>query len=337
MGRSASGGALSGVGETLPSDSAASSSGVTAVLLMAMLVAVSSVSLWFALSPGPKEPTDAEWSAVTAHIGSRIEPGDALRVHPFWLREGGAISDAIQASLGANAERALPVDFSVPLDPLELGAFRRLWLVSAFGRDDAEAPPGATLEDTTAFPGGLTAQLYALPESPVRLRLIDALTSAQVQRFGPNVAKRDCRWMGDRHACRGRPWEDVAVAVHEVGGAPRTCFVLHPYPSGGTVVVRFPAVTLDAGVIIRAGFTLDATKSDQGSDATVRVKLDGAVVLDRVAPRNLWAFVPSFIDTASRRGQKADLAIEVTAVREDFRDLCVDGFVVSRPVPEAMR
>jgi hypothetical protein len=231
----------------------------------------------------------------------------------------------------------LPVDFSVPLDPLELGAFRRLWLVSAFGRDDAEAPPGATLEDTTTFPGGLISQLYSLPESPVRARLIDALKSAQVQRFGPNVARRDCRWMGDRHACRGRPWEDVTVAIHEVGGAPRTCFVLHPYPSGGTVVVRFPAVTLDAGVIIRAGFTLDATKSDQGSDATLRVTLDDTVVLERVAPRNLWAFVPSFIDTASRRGQKAELTIEVTAAREDFRDLCVDGFVVSRPVPEAMR
>lgn len=336
MVRCVAGRALSVVEETLPSREGQTRVAPVATLLLASLVVVSVASLRFALNPGLRAPSDTEWSAVTAHIQSRLEPGDALRIHPFWLRDGGAITDGIQASLGPSAERALPVDFSVPLDPLELGAFRRLWLVSAFGRDDAEAPPGATLEDTTTFQGGLTAQLYVLPESPVRLRLIDALKSAEVQRFGPGAAKRDCRWLGGRHSCRGRPWEDVTVSVQEVGGAPRTCFVLHPYPSGATVAVRFPGLTLDAGVIVRAGFTLDATKSDQGSDAILRVKLDDAVLLDRVAPRNLWSFVPSFIDTANRRGQKADLTIEVTAEREDFRDLCVDGFIVTRAVPEAM-
>lgn len=300
------------------------------------LLAVSGISLWFALDPGPRDPTDAEWGAVSAHIQARLQPGDVLRVHPFWLREGAVISDATPATNGFDGKQALLVDFSVPLDPLGLGSFRRLWLVSAFGRDDAQAPTGATLDETTTFPGGLTAQLYTLPDSPVRLRLIDELKSARVDRFGPGVATRQCRWMGERHACRGRPWEDVSVSIQEVGGAPRTCFVLHPYPSGATVSVRFPALSLDAGIIVRAGFTLDATKSDQGSDATLRVKLDDAVVLERVAPRNLWAFVPSFVDTAGRRGQKADLVIEVTADREDFRDLCVDGFVVNRPVDDAM-
>ena len=299
-----------------------------AVAVLFGLVVIRAASLWFSLDPGPRAPTEAEWAAVSRHIDHELAPGDVLRIHPFWLREGTVVAEAV------GPER-LTLDLSVPLDPMTLYGNKRLWLVSAFGRTDAGPPPGATLDQETSFPGGLLLRRYALAESPIALAFTDELRSATVERWPAGGAHRTCRWAGSKHECRGRPWEDVRVERKEIGGAPRTCFVLHPYPSGGTVALRFPKVALGAGILVRAGFTLEAAKTEHGSDAKLTVRVGQRVALERVERQNAWDFVPSYIDTGDLRGKTADIVLEVTAANEEFRDLCIDGFVVSRPVPEA--
>lgn len=287
--------------------------------LLAGLVCVSAWSLSAALSPGPAAPSPAEWDAAGARIAGEAQPTDVVRIHPPWLREGG------------RAAAGLTVDFSLPLDPMALTAFRRLWVLTAFERTDAPAPPGAALELEEALAGGLLLQRFALPPSPVTVRLTEVLPKAKVVRDGG----RSCRYVDGRHACAGKPWEDVRLDTREVGGSPRSCFLVHPYPSGKVTTITFPALRLEAGVLIRSGFVLESAKHERGGATTVTVRVGGEARGTQVIRPQAWDFEPLYVDTTALRGQAADLVLEISSPDEAFRDLCIDGFVVTRPVPEA--
>jgi len=291
-------------------------------LILLGLVLLTGGALWITLDPGLPEPSEAHWSKAGEVIAAGFEEGDGVRIHPFWLQ--------VPSALVAPFDGQRPdVDVSLPPDPIFLATHRRLWQVTAFGRTDAPPVPGGELLEERSLDGHLTLSLYRLADSPVAVDLLDRLDTATVERFGPGKKRRRCKWNGREHHCNGRPWENVGVSTRQAGGAPRRCMVLHPYPDRGTVAVTWKNVPLAAGVLIRHGFTLDAARNEKGSDATIRVLVDGEKQLEVVEPRNSWEWTPSWIATP-QGGRRATVTIEVTARREEFRDLCLDAFVLTR-------
>ena len=295
------------------------------VLMVAVMVVVGGLALWIAVAPVPPAPTADEWRLARDHIKKDFRDGDGIRVHPFWLRDAAAVLGTVQG------DRRRPgfVDVSFPPDPLFAAQHDRLWVVSALGRDDAPVPAGAELRAEDEVAPGLVVGLYDMPPSPVTFALVDHLSEASVERFGPRKIRRTCKWKGGKHRCRGRHWEDVEVVTREAGGSPRRCFVLHPYPDGGTVSIRWKDVKLGAAIVVRSGLTLDAARNERGSPMRLELLVDGHTVASRQHGHHDWDFAETRADTSDRDGQRAEITIEVTARQEDYRDLCVDGYVLS--------
>ncbi len=294
--------------------------------VVATVILLSAFALWASLEPQPATPTADQWDAARALIAGDYRKGDAVRIFPPWLREAAA-------DLGAPAghDEAMPdFDLTVPPDPMFAARYERLWVVTALDRPGPAAPDGAELELEETLDGGLTVQRYLLAASPIEVDLMERLPKARVERWVGDGKRRQCRWRGDKHDCRGKHWENVRVVHQEVAGSPRRCILLHPYPDGGRVSVVFGDVTLSAGLLIRAGFTLEAARNEAGSDATLTVAIDGDEVLSRREAKNGWTFEPSWVDTAARKGEKASISVEVFAEKEAFRDLCLDAFVLAR-------
>ena len=155
----------------------------------------------------------------------------------------------------------------------------------------------------------------------------DALVSRQRH---PQGSYEACVRRGNMHDCRGKPWENVRADWHHVGGSPRRCFVLHPYPDHGAVKILWRQVPLESQLVLFSGFTLEAARNEQGADCEVRVFIANELVAEWTEAKNGWGFVRHVIETDSWSGRPADIEIQVASRDEDFRDLCFDGHVVSR-------
>ena len=300
----------------------------TAAVVLLGLVGLASVAIWKSIDPGPPAPTDEEWQAAAELIGSEWKDGDGLRVHPFWLRE----SAAKLAGDLVDGEPPRDMDLSLPADSMFEVNHRRIWVVTAMGRQD-DVPGlvyGHELELDKEVAPGLVVRRYRMTASPLVVDLREVLADAKVTRAGRRGNARPCRWKNKQHDCQGRSWENVAVGVHEVAGSPRRCFLLHPFPDGGKVTITWKDLELGAGVLIRAGLTIDAARNEKGSDAKVTVSVDGKRSAAWTIPKHSWEHHSRWIPTRASRG---DLSISVTASQEDFRDVCVDGFTLASPPP----
>ncbi|MFT5431902.1 MAG: hypothetical protein ACI9OJ_002600 [Myxococcota bacterium] len=287
-----------------------------------MAIAVSGVSLWVALSPAVPTPEKADWLAAGRAVSERFETGDVLRFDPFWLDPPIALFEPFGG-------QPPPVFRGLPADEIINPSYTRVWVLTAFDRDAPRAPAGAGLVEELPLGAGLTLRGWTLPPSPVKRDLLADLDSAVVERWAPGQpGKRRCHWRNDRHDCKGRHWETVELSTQHVGGAPRRCMVLHPYPNHGTVGVTWRNVELGSAILIRSGFTLEAARNEKGSAVKLRVFVDNQLVLDRIEPPHAWHFDSSDIGTET--GTTADVRIEATAEDERFRDLCVEAFVLER-------
>lgn len=300
----------------------------TAAIVLLGLVGLASVSIWKSVDPGPRAPTDEEWHLAADRVAAGWEDGDGLRVHPFWLRE----SAATLAGDLQDGEPPRHMDLSLPADPMFEVNHRRIWVVSAMGRQD-NVPGlvyGHELELDQEVAPGLVVRRYRMTASPLVVDLREVLANAKVTRAGGRGGERPCRWKNKRHECQGKAWENVSVGVHEVAGSPRRCFILHPFPDGGEVTIAWKDLKLGAGVLIRAGLTIDAARNERGSDARLTVSIDGERSAAWTIPKHSWEHHSRWIPTRATHGS---LSISVTAPQEDFRDVCIDGFTLAAPPP----
>ena len=276
-------------------------------------------SLWRSARPGPAAPSADEWFAARGALEPHMGTGDLIVVHPAWLREA--------AGLEALGEVAV----TSPADPWDLARHPRVHVVVAVGYPDPDLPDFLEATDRAELVPGIRWVAYRV-DSPVAADLTDRLDQAVVERWAGDAPPRRCTWSltRARHECRGKPWEDVSVQVHQVAGSPRRCIMLHPYPDGGTVGVTFPAVPLAARLQVRAGFVIESARREDGSDAGVVVRIDGDAVAQSTVGRNDWAFEAVDVDTTALTGSPHAVTVEGTAQREAFRDLCVDAVGLRR-------
>lgn len=300
---------------------------IPALSVLAALVGVSAFALWMTLDPGLPAPSGDDWKRAKARIEQDFQAGDGIVVHPFWLTDAAGVL----AQLDRKQKRWELVDQSIPPDPIFAARKKRVWVLSAMGRTDAGEPAGGQMTLEEDLGGGLALKRYDMPASPIEVDLLDRIAKAKVERHADGKS-RTCRWVGRRHNCRGKPWENVGVETKHAGGATRRCAVLHPYPNGGVVDLTWAKVKLSEGLLVRSGFTLDAARNEKGSDVVFTVRLDGKQVYERTEPKNGWTWTSGWIDTGGRRGSTATVTLSVTAAEEAFRDLCVDAFVMSRPL-----
>ncbi|MFT7625815.1 MAG: hypothetical protein ACI9WU_005006 [Myxococcota bacterium] len=295
-----------------------------AIVSLVVVVGLSTWSLAAAVNAGPDTPTLDQWDGARAYLAERWQDGDGVRVHPFWLREAsGALATLDQATLPPEH-----LDLGWPADAVWAAQRGRVWVVSAMDRDDAVLPQGDVDLDET-LPGGIRVRRVVMADNPVLFDLSNRLGEARVTREGPGGGLRRCVWRNGRHDCRGKHWENVRTDWVEVGGAPRSCIILHPYPDNGTVRLRFDNLPAGAGVLLRSGFTLESARNENGSDAVLSVRLGDDEVLRRVEPQNAWAWRDAWIPLD---GSRRSLTVEVFAEKEAFRDLCVSGWVLSRRI-----
>ena len=295
------------------------------------MVALAVLALWISLDPGSPEPNRRDWEAAKSVIQDEFKPGDGIRIHPFWLRD----SAAILSTLTVQGHAVGDVDLSLPPDPMYAARHKYLWIVSAMGRDDLPLPSAdAPLEFERKISESMTLSRYKVQNSPLVTDLLEQLPTATVERWIGSGKRTQCRWNQDRHKCRGEAWQDVRVEQKEVGGSPRRCIVMHPYPDRATVGVRFEKVKFSKGILIRSGFTLEAARRSQGSDATIIFRVNGQQVASRIAGRNAWEWAPTWVDTTQHDGKIGTFSVEVSAVKQDYRELCLDAYVLSRPLQE---
>ena len=299
-----------------------------AVVVLIGLVALAAITLWITLDPGPSEPNQAQWKEAASVIADEFKPGDGIRVHPFWLVD----SAAVLSGISNEGYRPGIIDLTLPPDPMFVARHKRLWVVSALGRSDIPAPSGLEHSFQKQSDGLIEIRRYNIPPLTGFVDLMTLLPKATVVRYGGRSKKRACHWNGSMHNCNGRNWENIKIEHKHVGGSPRRCIVLHPYPNRATVALTFPSVKLAGGLLFRAGFTLEAARRDEGSDTSLKITLNDAVVHERVEPKNSWRWKSVWIDTTDQRGKNGVITFEVSAEKEAWRELCIDGYVLpARP------
>jgi hypothetical protein len=289
-------------------------------------------TFWGAVDSGAPQPTRADWLAARDHIRQEFRPGDGIRVEPVWMREGASIVAPLDPK---TSEPPSTIDLTTPADPYFVVRHKRLWLVSALDRNALPSSwEGVTLQGRTTIGDSLVVSRYGAPTSPIETELLSLLSTANVVRLAPGQPPRQCNWREGTHKCRGRSWEDVRIRFAEVAGSPRRCIVLHPYPDGGTLRLSFDEVPLSNSILLRSGLTLEAARRAEGSDVGVVVTVNGEERLQWQEPRNGWKWADHWVDTQSINGMTATIQIDVTALEEEFRDVCLDGYILSSFVPD---
>jgi hypothetical protein len=96
----------------------------------------------------------------------------------------------------------------------------------------------------------------------------------------------------------------------------------------------FEKVPLSNSILLRSGLTLEAARRAEGSDVTVVVTVNGEERLQWQEPRNGWKWTDHWVDTQSMKGVTGTIQIDVTALEEEFRDVCLDGYILSSIVPD---
>jgi hypothetical protein len=297
---------------------------ISALIVFVAVLAVSGMSLLWQISSGVSAPTTEDWERAGAWLGPRLEPNDAIRFLPVWFAQSETLLTALDGGLVPFVDRA-------KTPSAMLGTrFSRLWVVSTLGHPLQPAPAGATEVERFELDGDIQIRLYRLDTDRLVYPLVQRLDDAEVsRRRTPTGRYSKCRRKGDKHNCQGNSWENVEADWYQVGGAPRECFILHPYPDHGSVKIRWPRVPIDSILLLRSGFTIEAARNENGADCQVVVQINGETVDEWVEPKNGWHFDERRIDTSRWKGKEAELVIEVTSPDEDFRDLCFDGAVLT--------
>ena len=297
---------------------------ISTLFALLAFAAISVMSLFWHVSPGIAAPTHQDWQEAGAWLSSRAQPHDVIRFRPVWLSEA-------ETMLTVLPKDRIPFVDRTQRASVMLGArYSRLWVFSALEQTFGAPPPGSVEEGRFELNGGIKVRLYRLERDRIRFALANRLDNAVVSRRRTQSGDfLPCRKRGKAHDCLGKAWENVESDWHHVGGAPRYCFILHPYPDRGAVRIRWPQVPFESSVLLRSGFTLEAARNEKGADCQVVVSLNGDVVAEWKEPKNAWHFDEHLIDTSHVQGTEGSLQIEVYSPDEDFRDVCFDGAVLT--------
>jgi hypothetical protein len=305
---------------------------LAAVAALAGLVAASA---WLLTGPGraaARVPTASAEQAAAAHVAAGWREGDVVRIDPYWYT--GPRQQLAESLPGAEFPW-FGFDLRSHPDPLHLLRFRRLWVIAAYEALDRDAAaesaylglPLVPVAERRDLPD-LRVSLYELPADGLRFDLLRQLGDAEVVRQG-----QPCRWNAHElaHRCGAQTWRDVFVAVKDVGDATRQVIYAEPHPANTPLTIRYPAVPMDGPLVFHSGFSIEGTRRTAGADTRVRLLVDDEVAADWIEPRNAYVWRETVLPA---RGGTHALTVEISAPEVGWRQLCLDGAVLT---PEGAR
>lgn len=297
---------------------------IVAVTTVAALVALAAWLLTGPFRARGVVPTEDEVAQAASRVVRGFQPGDVVRFEPYWFT---APRRAIEQGVPPSPFPHDTFDFSGHPDPLHLLRFQRLWTVAAFSAvdqdDAAHVGLPLALRETWQAEGPVRVSLYDLPRDGLRYDLLRRLGDAIVVRKG-----KRCTWDDEalRHRCHEQDWKDVYVALRDAGDAIRQCIHAEPHPAKSLLTLTWPEVPLDGALLLHTGFTQSAVRRTDGADTRVRLLLDGEVKADWTEPKNDYVWRETWL---AGDGGTHEVQVEISAPEVGWRQLCIDGGVVS--------
>ncbi|MFU8806186.1 MAG: hypothetical protein ACNA8W_20410, partial [Bradymonadaceae bacterium] len=119
----------------------------------------------------------------------------------------------------------------------------------------------------------------------------------------------------------------VGSALLEIDDDPRRCIWAHPV-SGQVLRVEFPDVPLDHTLRLRGAIDLRGTRYHSTDPVDYRIFIDDELIVERTIDAHDSTWYPHDLDTSSRIGELASVAVEVEAKNVRRRHFCFNGWVL---------
>ncbi len=225
---------------------------------------------------GKTAPTPKALGAAIANVTDRFAPGEAVWVEPYWEDAAWRALEGLMPSRPGQGFPWLITDERPDL--ASLMQHDALWVIGTHNR--RPLPPEAIRAFAVAdsepfhFGDGVTVQTYKLPQATAVRSLTGDLSKLLVSRIPKDKPARRCRFRGDAHRCKDKPWFDVRVRDADVDHRDVEWVFAHPGPGSTAVQVVWPDLPPKGIVVLRAGHNLAAVRKDVGEDVTLTVALD---------------------------------------------------------------
>jgi hypothetical protein len=280
-------------------------------------------------------PAESDWSAAAQHVRDQLAARDAVTVAPGWA------DPLLRLYLGDRLSLRVA-------GRSDLAAFERLWVLSIRGANAVDAPHRQP--DYTESFGRVRVERYDLGRSTVLVDLVDAVTSARVERtingakelcmlrtFPPSVLQGG---LGggvvaprQRFQCDfERPWLWVGQTVIEaLDLSPRRCVWTHPQGKE-PISVSFTQVPLGPRLVLYGGLDYHDERDQDKAPVKLRVFVDNREIAD-LTHRDGDGMKRWEVDLRKTLGPaipaKGDLRLEVSTSEPFRRSFCWAGSVQS--------
>lgn len=265
---------------------------------------------------------DEDWARAADVVRQGYEEGDLVVAAPHWA------DPVLRRELGD----LLSLE---DVGRSDMAQYRRLWALSIRGHLPEDAPPSAP--DFEQAVGGVTVWRWEVPGDGVLYDFVEHVEDAEVVRL-ENGVEIPCRWADDRRPLGGglgrgpitpgarhrcdprRSWLWVGATLNDdLEMQPRYCIWQHPQ-GNQPIRATFPDVPLGDRLVLYADIYYEHQRMQEHGPVMVSIKVEGREIgrlthNDGDGWKRLVAYTREL-------GERADVAIEVTAPEPHFRTLC---------------
>lgn len=309
-----------------------------AALVLLSAVGASTFALYADRARQVRTPSPEALDAAAAVVRNGFARGDGVMVLPNWDE---SLWDRL-TGMGPGTETwPYPAFYKGDVvDPVDLLRFERVWVVATF--DKVARIPAPGLEDLAADlveepSPHIQIARYTLPKLDVRARMTERLEELEAtrQRLDGDKRRWNCPFRGGRLRCNtGEAWRDIHLARRDVFHREVEWAYVHAGPGHARVTLRWPNAPAGRAVMVRMGWTQEATRREGGEALEIRISVNDreidALLLepyDYVLERRLLPL------SADRRN---DIRVEIVSTKDDFRQLMMEMDVLGE-VPGSVR
>ncbi len=256
-------------------------------------------------------PDLADWLAAAEVVRADYREGDRVVFDPPWAQEGAPFLEGMD------------VVTSETVDWYEVGKRRRVWILTAMGRDDPEVPAGYR-PDGAWRPGAVGVHRFVVPDrGRVTYDFLARIRDARVTRVHPGRREecktfRDGRW----HCGAEHPWQFVGRHERDIAGAVREVIWAHPLHGDRPIEIRYPSVEMARTLVLHYGWTQRAVEAGLGAPVTFRVGVGGRPVFERVLRHEDTQWFEQRVDVSDLRGGREDVVFTVSTPDYQNRQFC---------------
>lgn len=301
----------------------------------ALACAASVLGWWSESAQDARATSDDDAQAAVDWVRSGFEPGDAVRVEPSW--DDGPW-DGLRGS-GVGTE-----DFPYPallrgdaVDPVEVGRYRRLWVIFTQGAD--LTPPGSGVlgeeQVRRSFGAGVVGVRYGVKTLDLRGRLSELRQAMTVTRHPARGDSVACPLRGPRFSCGKKAWMDVRVETRDVDHMEASWLYAHPGPAEAELRLVWRELPASNALLLRVGHTLEAVRRERGTPASIIVRA-GAQEIDRFTlERHSYTHERRLYEWPAGLAPES-WTVSVVAQDADWREVMLDGDLLGE-VPPSLR